>query len=108
MESNNSSFVQAAIPKFDGHYDHWAMLMENFLHSKEYWDLIENGMSMEVTQRTEPGSVSMVGAKEGQHKLSEDQAEAQRKLIEGQKLKDLKVKNYLFQAIDRCLLCSQQ
>jgi len=39
MESNNNSFVQAAIPKFDGHYDHWAMLMENFLRSKEYWIL---------------------------------------------------------------------
>ena len=33
---NNSSFVQPAIPRFDGHYDHWAMLMENFLRSKEY------------------------------------------------------------------------
>jgi len=83
MKNNNNSFVQAAIPKFDGHYDHWAMLMKNFLGSKEYWDLIENGMSMEVTQRIEPGSVSMVGAIEGQHKLSEDRAEAQRKLIEG-------------------------
>jgi hypothetical protein len=39
MESNNNSFVQAAIPKFDGHYDHWAMLMENFLRFKEYWIL---------------------------------------------------------------------
>ena len=90
MDNNNSSFVQAAIPKFDGYYDHWAMLMENFLRSKEYWDLIENGISMEVPQRIEPGSTSTVGAAEGQHKL-----------IEGQKLKDLKVKNYLFQAIDR-------
>ncbi|GKE35563.1 retrovirus-related pol polyprotein from transposon TNT 1-94, partial [Tanacetum coccineum] len=26
-----SVFVQPAIPKFDGHYDHWSMLMENFL-----------------------------------------------------------------------------
>jgi len=33
--------------------------------------------------------------------LSEDRVEAQRKLIEGQKLKDLKVKNYPFQVIDR-------
>ena len=85
-ESNSSGFVQPAIPKFDGHYDHWAMLMENFLRSKEYWDLIENGISGVVTQGVE------------------DQAEAQRKVIEGQKLKDLKVKNYLFQAIDRNIL----
>nr|DAD24124.1 TPA_asm: hypothetical protein HUJ06_025587 [Nelumbo nucifera] len=31
------NFVQPAIPRFDGHYDHWSMLMENFLRSKEYW-----------------------------------------------------------------------
>ena len=48
-ESNSSGFVQPAIPKFDGHYDHWAMLMENFLRSKEYWDLIENGILGVVT-----------------------------------------------------------
>ncbi|KAL6334054.1 hypothetical protein AAG906_001809 [Vitis piasezkii] len=42
--------------------------MENFLRSKEYWGLVENGIL---------------------------------KNIEDQKLKDLKAKNYLFQAIDR-------
>nr|DAD45562.1 TPA_asm: hypothetical protein HUJ06_003792 [Nelumbo nucifera] len=35
MASEN--FVQPAIPRFDGHYDHWSLLMENFLRSKEYW-----------------------------------------------------------------------
>jgi len=35
-ENDNSNFVHSIILKFDGHYDHWAMLMENFLHSKEY------------------------------------------------------------------------
>ncbi|RVW23094.1 Retrovirus-related Pol polyprotein from transposon TNT 1-94 [Vitis vinifera] len=29
--------------KLDGHYDHWCMLM-NFLRSKEYWNLIEQGI----------------------------------------------------------------
>jgi len=48
-ESNNNGFVQPAIPKFNEHYDHWAMLMENFLRSKEYWDLIENGILVVVT-----------------------------------------------------------
>nr|XP_028952624.1 uncharacterized protein LOC114822440 [Malus domestica] len=38
-EKATESFVQPAIPKFDGHYDHWSMLMENFLRSKEYFDL---------------------------------------------------------------------
>ncbi|KAI9157025.1 hypothetical protein LWI28_015633 [Acer negundo] len=37
-----SKFVQPAIPKFDGHY--WSMLMENFLRSKEYWSLVEDGI----------------------------------------------------------------
>jgi len=46
--------------------------MENFLRSKEYWDLIENGISMGVTQRAELGFVSIAVATKGQHKLSED------------------------------------
>jgi len=79
-----NGFVQPAIPKLDGHYDHWAMLMENFLRSKEYWSLIENGI---------PAAVEGVELTKGQ-----------KKAIEDQKLKDLKAKNYLFQAIDRSVL----
>jgi hypothetical protein len=78
------NFVQPAIPRFDGHYDHWSMLMENFLRSKEYWGLIENGYV-----ETESGI---------------EQTEMQRKRIDELKLKDMKVKNYLFQAIDRTIL----
>ncbi|KAI5349261.1 hypothetical protein L3X38_002148 [Prunus dulcis] len=84
MATENSSFVQPAIPRFDGHYDHWAMVMENFLISKEYWGLIENGI---------PAAADGV-----------EPTEAQRKSNEDQKLKDLKVKNYLFQAIDRTII----
>ena len=36
LMASNSNFVQAAIPHFDGYYDHWSMLKENFLQSKEY------------------------------------------------------------------------
>jgi len=79
-----NSFVQPAIPKFDGYYDHWSMLMENFLRSKEYWSLVENGVSIPA---------------EGV-----EITEAQRQSIADQKLKDLKVKNYLFQAIDRTVM----
>jgi len=79
-----NSFVQHAIPKFDGYYDHWSMLMENFLRSKEYWSLVENGVSIAV---------------EGV-----EITEAQQQSIADQKLKDLKVKNYLFQAIDRTIM----
>lgn len=72
MEGN---FVQPSIPKFDGHYDHWSMLMENFLRSKEYWTLIENGI---------PAVAEGVMTK------------AQKKTIDDLRLKDLKTKNYLF------------
>ena len=79
-----NSFVQPTVPKFDGHYDHWAMLMENFLRSKEYWGLVESGIP------TVAEGVVLT--------------DAQRKNIDDQKLKDLKAKNYLFQALDRSVL----
>ncbi|KHN14025.1 hypothetical protein glysoja_038081 [Glycine soja] len=34
--ATDSNFVQAVIPRFDSHYDHWNMLMGRFLQSKEY------------------------------------------------------------------------
>lgn len=77
-------YVQAAIPQFDGHYDHWAMRMENLLRSKEYWQLVETGVLT-----IEDGIVPTTEQKE---------------TIAAQKLKDLKVKNYLFQAIDRTIM----
>ena len=54
------------------------------MRSKEYWGLIENGYV-----ETESGL---------------EQTEQQRKKIDELKLKDMKVKNYLFQAIDRTIL----
>ena len=83
-DGNNSGFVQPAIPRLDGHYDHWSMLMENFLRSKEYWGLIEEGIP-----EAREGTVL---------------TEAQSKAISDLKLKDLKAKNFLFQAIDRTVL----
>lgn len=50
--------------------------MENFLRSKEYWDLVETSY-VELAS----GSIS---------------TDAQRKKIDELKLKDLEVKNYLF------------
>ncbi|MCI66722.1 homeobox-leucine zipper protein HDG8-like, partial [Trifolium medium] len=44
--AENNNFVQPTIPKFDGFYDHWAMLMENLMRSKEYLGLIENGVTI--------------------------------------------------------------
>ncbi|KAA0037747.1 Retrovirus-related Pol polyprotein from transposon TNT 1-94 [Cucumis melo var. makuwa] len=54
------NFVQPAIPRFDGHYDHWSMLMENFLRFKEYWQVVESrvlepapGAILSDTQKSE-------------------------------------------------------
>lgn len=58
--------------------------MENFLRSKEYWHLVETG----YTETEVEAAVT----------------EAQQKKLDELKLKDMKVKNYLFQAIDRTIL----
>jgi len=73
----SESFVRPAIPCFDGHYDHWSMLMENFLRSKKYWTV--------VVSRVAELAKGVV------------QTDAQKTELEGLKLKDLKAKNYLFQ-----------
>ncbi|GAU40904.1 hypothetical protein TSUD_297090 [Trifolium subterraneum] len=80
--AESSDFAKPSIPKFDGFYDHWTMLMENLLRSKEYWSLIETGVVIALANVT---------------------AE-QRNLANASKLTDLKVKNYLFQSIDRSIL----
>jgi hypothetical protein len=77
-----SSDFKLTIPRFDGFYDHWAMMMENLLRSKEYWHLIEVGVTPAPTNPTA------------------EQIQADNAL----KLLDLKVKNYLFQAIDRTIM----
>ena len=79
-----NSFVQPSKPRFDGFYDHWSMLMKNFLRSKEYLNLIETGIPT-IADRAQPTA-------------------AERKAIDEVKLKDLKMKNYLFQAIDRTII----
>ncbi|KAI9187162.1 hypothetical protein LWI28_025047 [Acer negundo] len=60
------------------------MLMENFMRSKEYWSMVVDGISAatECVQLTE----------------------AQKKVIDDAKLKDMKARHYLFQAIDRSIL----
>lgn len=83
--SISEKFVQPSIPKFDGHYDFWSMTMENFLRSKEMWNLVEEGIPAPAIGNA-PAS------------------EIQRRSVEEAKLKDLKVKNFLFQAIDREIL----
>ncbi|XP_068472908.1 uncharacterized protein [Phaseolus vulgaris] len=73
-----------SIPKFDGDYDHWSMLMENLLRSKEWWHLIN-------PRYVELGADAV-------------ESDAKKKARADLKLKDLKVKNYLFAAIDKSIL----
>ncbi|GAU24969.1 hypothetical protein TSUD_312040 [Trifolium subterraneum] len=80
--ADKSEFLHPSVPKFDGYYEHWAMLMENLLRSKEFWSLIETGVTVAPPQAT---------------------AE-QLRIANESKLKDLKVKNYLFQSIDRTII----
>lgn len=82
----NIGFVQPSIPKFDGDYDHRNMLMENFLKSKEYWNLVETGIP-------EPGDRGTLTA-------------APKKTLNELKLKDLKVENFLFQSTNKSILKS--
>jgi len=58
------------------------MLMENLLHSKKFWDLVETGVIITL----------------------ENPTPEQEKAAKDSKLLDLKVKNYLFQSIDRTIM----
>jgi len=82
MASEN--FVQTAIPRFDGYYDHWSILMENFIRSKEYWQVVVDGIP-------EPAEGTKV-------------SDAQKAEAQAAKLKDLMAKNYLFQEIEHSIL----
>lgn len=37
-------FVHDNIPRFDGYYYHWNMLIEKFLRSKEFLSIFSNGV----------------------------------------------------------------
>ncbi|CAM8927121.1 unnamed protein product [Rhodiola kirilowii] len=84
MDAEGSGYVTPCVPKFDGDYDHWSLIMENLLRSKEYWSVIQDGI------------------KEG--KEAEALSAAQQKVNDEAKMKDLKAKNYLFQSIDKSIL----
>lgn len=73
--SEEKEFLQPAIPRFDGHYEHWSMLMENLLRSKGPWSLVENGFE-------EPRAGTLLTMQ-----------------LENARVNDLKVKNYRFQSI---------
>ena len=41
MAAKSSNFMSPCISKFDGDYEHWNMLIENILRTKDYWSVIE-------------------------------------------------------------------
>ena len=84
MAEESSNFQAVSVPKFDGDYDHWSLVMENLLRSKEYWTVVEEGY-------TTPRPGVEIPA-------------AQRASVEAKRLQDLKARNYLFQSIDKHIL----
>ncbi|XP_076896549.1 uncharacterized protein LOC143549546 [Bidens hawaiensis] len=84
MAEEASSFQVPSVPKFDGDYDHWCMVIETLLRSKDYWVVIERGFR-------EP-------------EAGEQLTPTQRTTLETMKIKDLKAKNYLFMSIDKQIL----
>ena len=69
------------VPQFDGHWDHWSEVMENFFRARGLWSLIENGLE-------EPTTTTILTTE-------------QRTQLDNAKMNDHKVKHYLYQAIDR-------
>ncbi|KAI5408463.1 hypothetical protein KIW84_054341 [Lathyrus oleraceus] len=42
MAAESGNFTAPCVPKFDGDYDHWSLVMENLMRSKEYWCVIQD------------------------------------------------------------------
>ncbi|CAA7062105.1 unnamed protein product [Microthlaspi erraticum] len=69
------------LPQFEGHWDHWNEVMENFFRANGLWSLVENGF-------VEPTNTTVL-------------TEEQRGRLDDAKTNDHKVKHYLYQSIDR-------
>ena len=69
------------LPQFDGHWDHWSEVMENFFRAKGLWSTIETGVE-------EPADATVLTAEQSLQ-------------LENSRTDDHKVKHYLYQSIDR-------
>ncbi|GKV03282.1 hypothetical protein SLEP1_g15614 [Rubroshorea leprosula] len=67
---------QLAIPHFDGHYDHWNMLMETFLRSKDYWTVVESGIAKPIAGITKQIWDSMKKKYQGSARTKRQQLQA--------------------------------
>ncbi|KAD4178309.1 hypothetical protein E3N88_26900 [Mikania micrantha] len=43
MAEGSGNFQSLCVPKFDGDYDYWSLVIETLLRSKEYWGAIVDG-----------------------------------------------------------------
>nr|XP_034931745.1 uncharacterized protein LOC118062152 [Populus alba] len=84
------NFMQAAIPRFDGHYDHWSMLMENFLGSKEYWQAIDRSILETILSKDTSKQIwdSMKKKYQGSSRVKRSQLQALRRDFETLQMKD--------------------
>ena len=58
--------INGYVPKFVGHYDHWAELMENLLRSKKYWNVVDRGIMVDVAgEATTRNSLNTNGITDG-------------------------------------------
>ena len=64
--TEEKNFVQPAIPRFDGHYDHWSIIMENLLGSNGYWSLIETGYRNRGKSGVVRGATEAIGGFDGE------------------------------------------
>ena len=69
------------LPQFDGHWDHWSEVMENFFRARGLWSLIENGFE-------EAATTTMLTTE-------------QKNQLDNARTNDHKVKYYLYQSIDK-------
>ena len=74
------------LPQFDGHWNHWSEVMENFFRARGLWSLIETGVE-------EPLDATVLTAEQSLQ-------------LENSRTNDHKVKHYLYQSIDR-VTCEQ-
>ncbi|KAI9187123.1 hypothetical protein LWI28_024667 [Acer negundo] len=87
MASEN--FVQPSIPRFDGHYGYWSMLMENFLRSKEYWQAIDRSILETILCKESSKEIweSMKKKYQGSSRVKRAQLQALRKDFETLQMK---------------------
>ena len=98
LTESNSAFVSVTI--FDGYYDHWSMLMEDFLRQRKLWELVDEGIPEVTLPATSFAAIVTDKTPEAQRKRETEL----RQKVEQMKEDDFKVKNFLFQAIHRSIM----